>query len=46
MAVVGKTTWVQPDQVYDQLHHVTIDVSDGPEVANVCHSLFGTPPSK
>jgi hypothetical protein len=32
---------VQPGQVYDQLHYVTLDIADGPEVTNVRHSIFG-----
>ena len=43
LAEVGRTTWVQPGQVYDQLHYVTIEIDDRPVVTNVCHSIFGAP---
>ena len=46
VADVGKTTWVQPGQVYDRLHYVTLDIVNGPAVANVCHSIFGPPHSE
>ena len=42
VADVGRTTWVQPGQVYDRLHYVTLDIADGPTVANVSHSIFGS----
>ena len=41
MADVGRTTWVQPGQVYDRLHYVTLDIAEGPTAANVSHSIFG-----
>lgn len=46
VANVGRTTWVQPGQVYDRLHYVTMEISDGLEVANVHHSIFGLPHSE
>ena len=45
LAEVGRTIWVQPGQVYDQLHYVTMEIGDGPAVTNVRHSIFGAPPS-
>ena len=44
MAKVGKTTWIQPGQVYDHLHYVTLDITDEYAVANVRHSVLGLPP--
>lgn len=41
LAEVGRTTWVQPGQVYDRLHYVTMEIGDGPAVTNVRHSIFG-----
>jgi Icc-related predicted phosphoesterase len=43
VAKVGHTTWVQPGQVYDRLHDVTLDITDEYVVANVRHSVFGVP---
>jgi uncharacterized protein len=45
VAEVGRTTWVQPGQVYDKLHYVSLDIVDGPVVSNVRHSIFGASPS-
>jgi Icc-related predicted phosphoesterase len=41
LAQVGGTTWVQPGQVYDRLHYVTLDITDEYAVTNVRHSVFG-----
>jgi Icc-related predicted phosphoesterase len=41
MARIGNTTWVQPGQVYDRLHYVTLHITDEHAVANVRHSIFG-----
>ena len=46
IASVDNTIWVQPGQVYDRLHYVTLDIVDGPAVTNVCHSIFGPPHSE
>lgn len=43
MAVVGGTTWLQPGQVYDRLHYVTIDIDEGLTVNGVLHNIFGAP---
>ncbi len=43
LAQVGRTTWVQPGQIYDRLHYVTIQISDGPAVTELRHSLFSAP---
>ncbi len=40
-ARVGKTLWVQPGQMDQQLHSVTVEVAEDREVTNVCHSVFG-----
>jgi Icc-related predicted phosphoesterase len=37
---VGGTTWVQPGQMSDRLHYVTLDITDEYAVANVRHSVF------
>ena len=34
---------VQPGQVYDRLHYVTLGITDEYAVANVRHSIFGLP---
>ena len=41
MAKIGNTTWLQPGQVYDRLHYVTLDITDAYAVTNVQHSVFG-----
>jgi Icc-related predicted phosphoesterase len=46
MAAVGRTTWLQPGQVYDRLHYVTMEMDDEPVVSNIRHSIFGEPPSE
>ena len=43
IAKVGAATWLQPGQVYDRLHYVTLDITDEYAVANVRHSIFGLP---
>jgi len=41
-AKISNTTWVQPGQVSDRLHYVTLDITDGYTVANMRHSVFGS----
>jgi Icc-related predicted phosphoesterase len=43
LAQVGRTTWIQPGQVDDRLHYVTLDITGDYIVANVRHSVFGEP---
>ena len=43
LAKVGNSTWVQPGQVSDRLHYVTLDITDESAVTNVRHSIFGAP---
>ncbi len=40
-AKIGHTTWVQPGQVHDRLHYVTLDITKEWAVTNVQHSVFG-----
>ena len=42
-AQVGGTAWLQPGQVSDRLHYVTLDITDANTVTNVQHSIFGAP---
>ena len=46
MAKVGTTIWVQPGQVYDSLHYVTLDIANENEVVNIRHNVFGAPATK
>ncbi len=41
VAKIGNTTWLQPGQVNDRLHYVTLDITDDYTVANLRHSVFG-----
>jgi len=43
VAKIGKTTWVQPGQVNDRLHYVTLDITDEYAVTNLRHSVLGAP---
>ena len=43
VARTGNTTWLQPGQVNDRLHYVTLDITDDYTVANLRHSVFGAP---
>jgi Icc-related predicted phosphoesterase len=43
LAQIGRTTWIQPGQVDDRLHYVTLDITDDFSIANVRHSVFGEP---
>jgi Icc-related predicted phosphoesterase len=40
-ARVGTTTWLQPGQLTDRLHYVTVDITDDLTVTNLRHSIFG-----
>ena len=42
-ARIGNTTWLQPGQVYDRLHYVTLTITDDYAVTNLRHSIFGAP---
>ena len=42
-AQVGAATWLQPGQVSDRLHFVTLDITDAYVITNIQHSIFGTP---
>lgn len=44
VAKVGRTTWVQPGQLDNRLHYVTLDITDAFAVANVRHSVLGVSP--
>lgn len=41
MARIDRTVWLQPGQVSERLHYVTLDISDAGAVVNVRHSVFG-----
>ena len=43
VAQIGNATWLQPGQVYNHLHYVTVDVTDAYAVMNLRHSVFGVP---
>ena len=42
-AKVGYTVWIQPGQVDDHLHYVTLEVTDEFTITNLRHSVFGGP---
>jgi len=42
-AKVGNTVWIQPGQVDDRLHYVTLEVTDEFTITNPRHSVFGGP---
>lgn len=41
MARVGTTVWVQPGQMDDRLHFVSLEITDNCSVAHVWHSVLG-----
>ena len=41
VAKVGSTTWLQPGQVYDRLHYVTLDITGEYVITGARHSIFG-----
>jgi Icc-related predicted phosphoesterase len=41
LAHVGRTTWVQPGQMGEKLHYVSLEIGDNGEIGNLRHSLFG-----
>ena len=43
VAKIGNTTWVQPGQLYDRLHYITLDITNEYAVTNLRHSIFGAP---
>lgn len=40
VAQIGNTTWIQPGQVNDRLHYVTLDITTDRTVTNLRHSIF------
>lgn len=42
-ASVGNTLWLQPGQVDNRLHYVTLDITDAFATMNVRHSVFAVP---
>ena len=44
MAQVGRTVWVQPGQMGQRLHHVSVELGGGLEVMGIRHSTLGGTP--
>jgi Icc-related predicted phosphoesterase len=38
---IGRTIWIQPGQMDDRLHAVSLEITDDLEVRNITHSAFG-----
>jgi uncharacterized protein len=45
-AQIGRTTWIQPGQLHDRLHYVTLNITDELEVSDLRHSIFGEAKAK
>jgi Icc-related predicted phosphoesterase len=40
LAQIGASLWLQPGQVSNRLHYVTLDITDAYVVTNITHSIF------